>query len=378
MYKWIIVTCLIIIAIYLNVKQNKSFWSIQPVFHVNDIHYWIYPIGLIQSNLGDKNIYVDTEHVTTIDTCECMSDLFDEVALFIKDHFLKSDEFFYAPSGDDLSNTLHTYERHSSYISVYRNDSGLCSVITSTSYDIWIDDTRQSINYVDHLCVRTDIRNKLIAPKSISTLIYNMCHQHNPTNIILFKREEVLTGIVPLTVFNISSYLIDEISKVSTKMSHDYTINLIDPKDILSVVTFIHTYVTPRVKVSVMPSIDKMKYLIEKDLYKIYVVKSHNEICGITIFKDTFVTYNGKSTLECIFTFNHTIHIPLFIDIFIEILINVRDTDDVYYVTIDELCDSIDITNKLQSYSNDVCISAYFLYNYASYSKSPRECAIIC
>ena len=378
MYKWIIVTCLLIIALYLNVKKSRSFWSIQPVFHVNDLHYWIYPIGLIKTNLGDKNIYVDTEHVDTIDTHECSNDIFDEVALFIKDHFLKSDEFVYAPTGSDLSNTLLTHEKNNSYISLYRNDSGLCSVITATSYDICIDDVSKSIHYVDHLCVRTDIRNKLIAPKSISTLIYNIHHQNNPTNIILFKREEVLTGIVPLTVFNISSYLIDEITHISTQMRHDYTITLVDVKDVLEVVTFIHLYITPRMKVSVMPSIDKIKHLVANDLYKIYVIKSHNEICGITIFKDTFVTYKDKSTLECIFTFNHNINAPLFIEIFIEVLVNIRDVHGIEYVSIDEICDSIDITNKLQSYSNDICISAYFLYNYACYSKTPSECAIIC
>ena len=46
---------LLIIAIY---KLKYQFWSKQPVFHIHNIKYWLFPVGIIQHNKPEKDKFL--------------------------------------------------------------------------------------------------------------------------------------------------------------------------------------------------------------------------------------------------------------------------------------------------------------------------------
>ena len=60
--------------------------------------------------------------------------------------------------------------------------------------------------YVDYLCVDKYHRNKNIAPQLIQTHEYNQSHSNKKISVSLFKREEELTGIIPLTYYQYLFY----------------------------------------------------------------------------------------------------------------------------------------------------------------------------
>lgn len=374
MYKLLIFICGIITILWLRMKLTTSFWNRQPVFHIHDIQYWIYPNGVIKEYLGDKNTDVDLEHVETLDILKCSDTILRDVALFIGTHFIESDEIKYSPHITDISNILHEEHPNMSYVSVYRNESGICSTITSTRYELLIDGLTKPIHYVDNLCVRNDMRNQSIAPKSISSLIHNVCIHPDAPNIFLFKREEVLTSIVPLTVFNIYSFVIEDIKCITLSRC---TYELIHIDNVTSVMSFFDRYINPSMDVVALPPQNKLSWLIKNNIYMLY---RFNDVCGkmngISIFKKTSLEYNGKSTIECVFTFNDKMQRNDFIGVFFDVISELKPTYD--YITIDAIGDNVDIIDEFDRYSNDKCISGYFLYNYASYTKSPRKCAIIC
>ena len=46
---------LLIIAMYIKIKYR--FWTLQPVYHVYDFHYFFYRYGVIMKELPEKNKY---------------------------------------------------------------------------------------------------------------------------------------------------------------------------------------------------------------------------------------------------------------------------------------------------------------------------------
>ena len=85
------------------------------------------------------------------------------------------------------------------------NDNLLVGLITSRPLHVQINlgSTFKKIDvyYVDYLCVNKIWRKKNIAPQLIQTHEYNQSHSNRKICVSLFKREEELTGIIPLTVY---------------------------------------------------------------------------------------------------------------------------------------------------------------------------------
>jgi hypothetical protein len=85
----------------------------------------------------------------------------------------------------------------------------LIAVITGRPLHITFFNTNKSnkikgeldVYYIDYLCVDKLHRKKNIAPQLIQTHEYNQSHLNRNICVSLFKREEELTGIIPLTVY---------------------------------------------------------------------------------------------------------------------------------------------------------------------------------
>lgn len=372
----IVVAVIVIIALNFYIWTTSTFWGMQPVFHIYDIHHWVYPVGVIRNDIGGRNKYVDDISVKTINVRECPDNVFNDVSEFITNHFLGPDDFKYSPSPTTLKKTLDGSDR--SYITIYRDNIGICSVITATSYNIYIDNKCSNTHYVDHLCVRNDMRKKSVAPKTISTMIYNVS-KNVTSNTFLFKREGDLTGIVPLNVFNMSSYLVKDIQHMDVTNDDKVNIKRVSVDDIPTLIHFMNDTAMSVMDVVVIPSSEKLLHLIESNIFMIYeITDNDNNILGLYVFKQTSVTEANRETIECIMAFNHNMNPNDFTRTFIKILVGIAVEFDVFYVTINELCNGPDICNNLSVYIHDSCIAAYFMYNYATYTKPARKCIILC
>jgi hypothetical protein len=70
--------------------------------------------------------------------------------------------------------------------------------------------------YVDYLCVDKNYRKKGIAPQIIQTHNYNQRHLNKKISVCLFKREEQLTGIIPLCVYSTYGFSMKKWHKPNT------------------------------------------------------------------------------------------------------------------------------------------------------------------
>jgi hypothetical protein len=76
--------------------------------------------------------------------------------------------------------------------------------------DIKSNNIKFTVYYVDYLCVDKFNRKKGIAPQLIQTHHYNQRHINKNIVVSLFKREDELTGIVPLCVYSTYGFPVDK------------------------------------------------------------------------------------------------------------------------------------------------------------------------
>jgi hypothetical protein len=214
----ILLSILIIFQIYIRVKYR--FWSTQPVFHVYDLKYYLFPSGIISPELPDKTkFYNPSIKFSTISSLSLYeSDIFCN---FIRNHYLQTDIISYSPLKENIAPYFEGHN-NKSYISIkYENEmliNSTTNVVTNrekivscmTSRPLFCEIFPKSsspppmfeINYVDYLCVDNSYRGKGLASETIYTHEYNTQRQHNKVPVSLFKREDTIMGIVPLCTYD--------------------------------------------------------------------------------------------------------------------------------------------------------------------------------
>ena len=69
MINYLLITIFIIIIIIclflLYIKIKYRFWALQPVFHIYDLNYYLFPPGIIILDLPVKNKYTNFKNITT-------------------------------------------------------------------------------------------------------------------------------------------------------------------------------------------------------------------------------------------------------------------------------------------------------------------------
>ena len=113
-----IAVIIIIAAIYIRLKFQ--FWSIQPVFHLWDIHHWIFTNKIIAPELPQVNKYIKLLDVQSIDVKDAEEDHITAVCDFIHTNYLRSKLADWNPTVDDIMSYLDT-NLGKSFISAYTN-----------------------------------------------------------------------------------------------------------------------------------------------------------------------------------------------------------------------------------------------------------------
>ena len=393
---------MIIVIFFLYIRLKYKFWALQPVFHFYDVYYWFINVGVIRKELPEKNKYVNLKNITT-KVFEDIDELTKkQIVSLIRLNYLRNGENVFNPKKENIDSYFigHNAKTFWSYFSekeiLIDNKTGkiieenkIIGVMTSRPLHVKINNSKSSsfdVYYVDYLCVNKDWRKKNIAPQLIQTHEYNQSYNNKNICVSLFKREEELTGIIPLTIYK--TYCFSLKNNLIRNEELDVRIKLLtgDKLNIYYLYNFINEIIKNEMKkkmdIIIYPEISNIVELIESKNLFIKMLVIDGNIEAVYIFRKT-CTYieNEKEILSCIGSINGNILTnEEFIKGFkMSLWSIIKDNKNFKYVTIEDISDNACIINNICIKMYPIAISpmAYFFYNFAYNSFKSEKCLII-
>ena len=395
-----IILCIILFFVYIRLKYK--FWALQPVFHFYDLYYWVINVGIIRKELPEKNRYVNLKKITT-KTFEGIDERrLKQLVLLIRLNYLRNGENKYAPKRENIVPYFvgHNAKTYWSYFTepdlLIDNKTGktieetlIVAVITSRPLHVKINNKRKDaifdVYYVDYLCVNKGWRKKNIAPQMIQTHEYNQSHNNRKICVSLFKREEELTGIIPLTVYKTYCF---NMANWGQPEQLDARITLLsgDKQNIYYLYTLINEPIINTMNnkwdITIYPEISNLMELVStKNLFvKMLVIDGNIEAAYIFRKTCTFIE-KDKEIISCIASINGpTLSRDKFIKGFKMALWSIiKEHRNFGYLVIEDISDNTCIINNICVKTHPLVVSpsAYFFYNFAYSPFKSERCLII-
>lgn len=318
-----IVFIFIIIILYAYIRIKYRFWFYQPVFHVYNWWYLFAPPGILQHELPVENKYTNFKNIDT--------SLFDELSdlqmqrfvHFINANYLQNKDNIYIPKKENIvpyftshnTHSLFSFYKESELVTDFKKGTTLAEnkiigVMTSRPMHIVINngdkDSRMDAYYVDYLCVDRNYRKKGIAPQIIQTHHYNQRHINKNIAVSLFKREEELTGIIPLCVYKTYGFSMRNWFKPAP-LHAMYKLVLINEQNFHILADFIqeHSY---QFDIVIYAEFSNMLELIKTKNIFVYILLEENKvnnILGAYFYRKTCVYYEKDlEILTCFASIN--------------------------------------------------------------------------
>ncbi len=396
----VIILCIILFFVYIRLKYK--FWALQPVFHFYDLYYWVINVGIIRKELPEKNRYVNLKKITTKTFEDIDERRLKQLVLLIRLNYLRNGENKYAPKKENIVPYFagHNAKTYWSYFTepdlLIDNKTGktieetlIVAVITSRPLHVKINNKRKDaifdVYYVDYLCVNKGWRKKNIAPQMIQTHEYNQSHNNRKICVSLFKREEELTGIIPLTVYKTYCF---NMANWRQPEQLDARITLLsgDKQNIYYLYTLINEPIINTMNnkwdITIYPEISNLMELVStKNLFvKMLVIDGNIEAAYIFRKTCTFIE-KDKEIISCIASINGpTLSRDKFIKGFKMALWSIiKENQNFGYLVIEDISDNTCIINNICVKTHPLVVSpsAYFFYNFAYSPFKSERCLII-
>lgn len=385
---------LLFITAYIKIKYR--FWSMQPVFHVYDLRYYLFPPGIINNELPEKNKYCNFKNIECLAYSEITKEKKSEFVQFIRSHYLQNKENQYLP---EEGNIVPYFERHNatSLFSFYYEDELLLDakktelvptkkcVGAMTIRPIHVTINRKKgtekldCYYVDYLCVDSGKRKKGIAPQLIQTMYYHQRRLKENIMISLFKREGELTGIVPLCVYQANGYKLSEWNKPSPL---DATIALIEcgPTNIHHLLDFMKIKTREKFSICIYSELSNILELIKSGNIFAYMLLKDGEVLCCYFFRKT-CTFIKKNE-ECITLFasildESLLSTSVFLQGFMNALWKICTGTDFQYAVVENISDNGFIIKSINTTPFLVSPNAYFFYNFAHPTFPPEKVFVL-
>lgn len=391
-----IILCIMFFFIYIRIKYR--FWAIQPVFHFYDLYYWFVNVGIINEDLPKKNRYTNFKNITTYHLEDTNKHLLKQIILLIQDNYLRNKENMFFPKQDNI---LPYFRGHNAatFLSVYRQpellldqktgntieESSVIGVMTSRPLQVKIkinNDNYKSFDvyYVDYLCVHKQWRKKNIAPQIIQTHEYSQSHKNKNICVSLFKREEELTGIVPLTVYKTYCFSTHRWSK-PPELDARLTLLSCDKQNSYYFYNFIHEQ-TNKWQITILPAISNIIELIESKNVFIKMILLDGDIVAAYVFKKTCTFIEKeKEIVSCIASIKSPLlsHLNFIHGFKVALFSIINAYPQFHYLAIEDISDNHLIIQNLQIKTPPIIVSptAYFFYNFAYSPFKSENCLII-
>jgi len=398
---------LLIILFFLYIRIRYQFWALQPVFHFYDLYYWIVNVGIIRHDLPEKNRYTNFNNITTKPFENIKEQSLRESILLIQLNYLRNKENTYNPKKENIvpyfighnSKTYWTFYLEPELLLDDKTgktieEKTLIGIITCRPLHVIIMDSVKDNNsemdvyYVDYLCVKKNYRKKNIAPQLIQTHEYNQSHLNKKISVSLFKREEELTGIIPLTVyksycFDMKNWIIPPILDARITMLTGDKQNMYYFYNFL-IETTNKNKNKKKFEIVIYPEISNIIELVtSKNLYvKMLIVNGVIE--AIYIFKKTCTFIKKDKEIisliasilkeDSVLTKNEFIH-----GCKVALWSIIKDQNNFAYLLVEDISDNRYIINNLSLKTHPLIISpmAYFFYNFAYSPFKSEKCLII-
>jgi hypothetical protein len=373
---------LLIFILFAYIRIKFGFWALQPVFHVYDIGYMFYKPGIINHHLPENNKYTNFKNIDTTVFSELSNNKLNKFVHFICLHYLKNKENVFSPKKENVEPYFKGHNTKS-FITFYNEDhilmdlkkgttmtdKKIVSVVTARPVHIIINngDKNAVFNayYVDYLCVDKLYRKKGIAPQMIQTHEYNQRHLNKNICVSLFKREEELTGIVPLCVYSTYGFSVNTWSK-PPNLHSSYKVLEVNEQNFHFLNDFIKLN-TNKFDIIIMSEITNIIELIKTKNIFIYVILIEDEIISAYFYRKTCVfVEKDMEVLTCIVSINNCEDDDIFIQGFKISFWKIAAENYFGFCAIENISDNNIIIDNLKIKTKPLIISptAYFFYNF--------------
>ena len=385
-----------IISFFCYIRLKYKFWSMQPVFHFYDIYYWFINVGIIRHELPEKNCYVNFTNIKTYEFDKVNENIFKQLVILIQLNYLQNKENTFSPTKDNIipyfighnASTFWSYYLEPEVIIDSKtnktfNENKLIGVITSRPLHVNIKKATFDVYYVDYLCVHKSFRKRNIAPQLIQTHEYNQSHNNKKIVVSLFKREEELTGIIPLTVYQTYCFNMRNWNQVPETMHAKVVLLTGDKQNMYYLYNFINELTKEgKWDITVYPEISNLMELVSTKNLFVKMLIINGDIEAVYIFRKT-CTYieKDKEILSCIASINgNTLTKKEFINGFkVALWSIIKSHKNFKYLTVEAISDNDCIIDNLSIRTHPFIISpmAYFFYNFAHSPFKPEKCLIL-
>jgi len=379
------IICILIIVAYIKVKYG--FWVSQPVFHVYDFFYMIRPPGIINHHLPDKNKYTNFNNIQTFTYDELSKLKQDKFINFVRRNYLRNKDNIYAPSLENVA-PYFTGLHDKSFVSFYTDntllidskkgttidETEIIGLMTSRPLHVTINNKNFDAYYVDYLCVDKMHRKKGIAPQIIQTHHYNQSYANKAISVSLFKREDELTGIVPLCAYPTYGFPVTNWRQPS-ELPATYKYIQIHPQNIHILFDFIKVMNT-KFDIVIMTEVSNIVELIKTNNIFITVIMEEDEILCAYFFRKTCVFIEkGMEALSCFASLNACSDTNVFIHGFKLSFWKIADKNKFGFSVIERISHNGIIIDNIIKKTHPLVVSptAYFFYNFAYHTFRPEK-----
>lgn len=373
---------LICFIIYIYIHLKYGFWVKQPVFHIYDYGYMINPPGIIDGKLPEKNKYTNFKNIDTIVYSEISELMLNRFLNLIRLHYLRNKDNIFSPQIENIKPYLNSHN-NKCFVSFYNEenymvdlkkggtftDKKVVGVITSRPVNVIINNGNNDANfdayYVDYLCVDKLYRKKGIAPQLIQTHHYNQRHINKKIAVSIFKREDELTGIVPLCVYSTYGFNVNKWTKPN-HLEAMYNLLEINAQNLHFLLDFIKAN-NNKFDICITTCVSNIIDLIKTKNIFVYVIIVDNEIICAYFFRKSCVQIEkGLEVLSCFASINATDD-NIFIQGFKISFWKIAAENLFGFAAIENISHNNTIINNLSLKTKPIIVSptAYFFYNFA-------------
>jgi len=385
---------LVIFIIYIYIRLKFGFWAIQPVFHIYDIGYMLKAPGIINEHLPEKNKYTNFKDIETILYSQLTSLQIQRMVNLIRLHYLQNKNNIFSPKSENIlpylsghnDKTFVTFYNEDYHMIDTKNggpitDKKMIGLMTSRPVYVFINNGNKDATfrayYVDYLCVDKLYRKKGIAPQIIQTHEYNQRHINKNIVVSLFKREDELTGIVPLCVYSTYGFEVKTWTK-PTELSAEYTLLEINAQNFHFLYDFIKEN-SEKFDIVINTEVTNIIELIKtKNIFIYAILVDDNIICAYFFRKSCVQVEKGIEVLSCFGSISNTDD-NVFIQGFKISFWKIAAENYFGFSAIEDISDNFIIINNIKQKTKPTIISptAYFFYNFAFPTFQPNKVLII-
>ena len=374
-------TTITIIFIYAYIRVKFGFWAVQPVFHVYDIGYMLKAPGIIDDYLPEKNKYTNFKNIDTIVFSELTSLQTQRFVALIRQHYLQNKDNIFSPQAENIVPYLSGHNAKT-FVSLYTEDHHMMdlkkgTVVTEgrvigamTSRPVYVSinngdaDAKFTAYYVDYLCVDKAHRKKGVAPQLIQTHHYNQRRINKNIVVSLFKREDELTGIVPLCVYSTYGFRVDAWTKPAELMSA-YKLVEVNAQNFHLLFNFMVTH-SKKFDIIINTETANIIELIKTKNIFIYIIIADDNIVAAYFFRKSCVEVEkGMEVLSCFASISNTDD-NIFIQGFKISFWKIAAENYFGFAAIEDISDNNIIIENIMLKTRPLIVSptAYFFYNF--------------